>query len=629
MSHIRLDEKNNVNDPGSYVLEKKRPLSIKGFNILIPIAVLLIITNIVLAALYLSGVFENSSENSEDYEYLQNEEYLSGSDEYLTGSIPPNMLFLLGDDIGFSDISANGGLFDTPNIDELVTGGVSFTDFHTHDLCTPTRVAFLTGRYAWKTGLQYAGVVHGMYTGHIPLKDKTFAEVTKEMGYDNYYVGRWGVGYASWDYTPLGRGWDRFLGYFGPEQGYYYHNSNQGDWYGVYDFWDMTEPGLEANKSYSEDIFLDRTLQWLEEANEKGKPFTFVYGSQTSHDPIEVDNPSLYPPIIWTECEQVDPTYKGREYYCNKVKYLDFVWGIILDYLKETGMWDNMLVLTTSDNGATPYTGTDWSGWGSNWPYRGGKSTYWEGGIKNWAGMSGGLLPNEYQGTTFDSLTHIADIATTAMRLSMTQSEYEARGTLTGTSYVVDGKNLFSFEHHELIVLNVQPQFVPTGQDPGEFDYGATDGEWKFIVGVWDSAGLGCGWYNFPGYGILDKVFTPELYAVAGGNCSHGCLFHLETDPYEYRDLSGEYSEVQNYFAHLIDAIYLGGFDEAYHPGQPFETDYRGWQADNIMRPYLNPHASHDYQERLSLAENVGNYDYNNFSQFWYGDYEGDGSPFD
>jgi len=628
MSDARLEETNNGNEQGSYVLEKMKISIMGGINIFIPLSVSLVITNILLS-LYVSDVFENSSEDSQDDDYIQDAKYLTTDDEWLTGSTAPNMLFLLADDMGWSDISANGGQFDTPNIDELVTGGVELTNFHTHDLCTPTRVAFLTGRFAWKAGLQYASVIHGMYTGHIPAEDKTFAEITREMGYDNYYVGRWGVGYASWEYTPLGRGWDKFLGYFGPEQGYYYHNSNQGDWEGVYDFWDMTEPGLNANKSYSEDIFLDRTLHHLEEARKKGKPFTLTYGSQTPHDPIESDKPSLYPPIVWTECEQEDSEYMGREYYCNKVKYLDHVWGIIIDYLKETGMWDNMIIFTTSDNGATPYTGTDWSGWGCNWPYRGGKNTFFEGGIKNWAGMTGGLVPSEYQGTTFDSLTHITDIAATAMRLSMRQSEFLARESLTGTSKGVDGKNLFVFEHHEFIVHNVLPQFIPTGQDRGEFDYGATDGEWKFLVGPWDTVGLGKGWYNFPGYGVFDKVHAPNLYTDAGGNCSHGCLFHIETDPYEYKDLSSEYSEIAKYFSNLMDALYLGGFDDSYHSGQPFETDYRGWQADNIMRPYLNQYAANEYRDRIGSIDYNDDYDYQNFNKFWLGDYEGDGNPFD
>jgi len=630
MSHVRLEGKTDDNVHGSYVLDKKRNSSRAGFNVFIIISIFLFITNVFLA-LYLFW-FDSSTEDSRDNEYLSS--VLSGlnedshGDQYLTGSVAPNMLFLLADDMGWSDISANGALYETPNIDELVTGGIQYTDFHTHDLCTPTRVAFLTGRFVWRTGLQYPHVVKGLYTGHIPMDEKTFAEVTKEMGYDNYYVGRWGVGYASWNYTALGRGWDKFLGYFGPEEGYYNHTAGQGEWWNVYDFFDMKEPGWRYNGTYSEDIFLKRTLEHFEEAQNKGKPFTLVYGSQTAHSPIDEDWPSAYPPITWEECEEENTEYWGRELYCNKVKYLDYIWGIILDYLKETGMWDNMLIFTTSDNGGTPYTGTDWYGWGCNWPLRGGKSTYFEGGIKNWFGMTGGLVPSEYKGTTFDSLTHITDIAATAMRLSMTQSEFKARKSLTGTSKVVDGKNLFAFEHHELIVHNVIPYILPSVASWGEFDYAATDGEWKYIVGVWDETGFGTGWYNAPGYGIIDKHHEPEAFGEAGGNCSDGCLFHITTDPSEQHDLAMEYSEITVYFALLIDAIYRGGFDDSYHPGQPFEPDYRGWQEDDVVRPYLNPDAVEDYQKRLSSITNNDNYDYQSFSQFWFGDYEGEGDPF-
>jgi len=287
-----------------------------------------------------------------------------------------------------------------------------------------------------------------------------------------------------------------------------------------------------------------------------------------------------------------------------------------------------MLIFTTSDNGAVPYTGRDWTGWGCNWPYRGGKQTYWEGGIKNWFGITGGLVPKEYQGTTFDELTHISDIAATAMRLSMTHSEYEARGSLTGTSNRVDGNNLWTFEHHDLIIFNVLPQFVPSVSIRGELDCAATDGEWKFIMGTWDESGIGNGWYSYPGLDIVDKFNSPDVFNEAGGNCSTGCLFHITSDQYEYHDLSSDYPEITNYFNFLLDAIYRGGFDESYHSGQPFESDYRGVQADGILRPYLNPNSLDEYHERLSSTSNNNVYDYGNFSLFWFGEYDGVDSPF-
>merc|ERR550534_1787411 len=541
-------------------------------------------------------------------------------DTYLTGSIAPNMLFLLADDIGWSDISLNGGEYDTPHIDELITGGVQLTNFYSHALCTPSRMAFLTGRYAWKLGVQYPEVIHGMMTGHIPSDEKTFAEVTKEMGYDNYYIVRWGVGYASWDFTPLGRGWDYFMGYFGLEGGYYNHTADHfGEWLSVYDMWDMTEPYIDANMTYSEDLFLARTIEYLKKAKSIGNPFTLTYASQTVHAPIDDDWPTFYPPIVWNECSDL---WKGREYFCNKVKYLDYSWGLLIDFLKESGMWDNMVIFITSDNGALPFTEQDiYTDWGCNWPLRGGKVTHFEGGIKVWAGLTGGLVPYDYQGATFDSLTHITDFAATAMRLSMTQTEYNERKSLTGTEKVIDGNNIFSFEHHDLIVHNVKPHYVPSWVREEGFDYAATDGEWKYIVGVWDSAAQGHGWYNFPGHGVIDQDNDPLMYSEAGGNCTHGCLFHLMTDPNEYHDVSNEYSDIALYFSDMIDAIYMGGFDDSYHSGQPYEEDYRGWMADNILRPYLNGVAKDDYDARVESTYSKIDYDYSDSQLSYSSDY--------
>jgi len=236
-------------------------------------------------------------------------------------------------------------------------------------------------------------------------------------------------------------------------------------------------------------------------------------------------------------------------------------------------------------------------------------------------------VPKEYQGTTFDELTHISDIAATAMRLSMTQSDFEARGSLTGTSKIVDGNNLWLFEHHELIIYNVLPQLIPSSCSRDELDYAATDGEWKFIMGTWDSSGMGNGWYNYPGLGWVDRVNSPDIFSEAGGNCSIGCLFHIVSDQYEYHDVSSDYPEIMDYFNFLLDAIYRGGFDDSYHSGQPFEYDYRGVQADGILRPYLNPDSLDEYHERLSSISSVDKYNYQNFSLFWIGEYGAD-SPF-
>jgi len=147
-------------------------------------------------------------------------------------------------------------------------------------------------------------------------------------------------------------------------------------------------------------------------------------------------------------------------------------------------------------------------------------------------------------------------------------------------------------------------------------------------MGNWDGSGMGDGWYNYPGLGVLDKLNAPDIFCEAGGNCSAGCLFHIITDQYEFHDVSSDYPEIMDYFNFLLDAIYRGGFDESYHSGQPFEVDYRGVQADGILRPYLNPNSLDEYRERLSSTTHNDDYDCENFSLCWFGEYDGEESPF-
>jgi len=228
---------------------------------------------------------------------------------------------------------------------------------------------------------------------------------------------------------------------------------------------------------------------------------------------------------------------------------------------------------------------------------------------------------------TIDFPTHITDFATTAMRLSMTETQFNERDTLTGTDKIVDGLNLYDYEHHELIIHNVKPQYIPSWMSEEAFDYAVTDGEWKYMVGVSDASAQGHGWYHFPGYGVIDKETDYDTYSEGGGNCSHGCLFHITTDPFEWHDVSDVYGEIADYFSDLINAIYNGGFDESYHSGQPYEEDYRGWMADNILRPYLSDGAIDDYDGRV-YSNSDTEYDYAASKRSWDSDYDGENNPF-
>ena len=112
----------------------------------------------------------------------------------------PNIVFILCDDLGYGEISAlnvnpDVGKIETPNVDRLVSEGMTFTDMHSgSSVCTPTRYGLLTGRYAWRTKLQ-SGVVQGHAPCLIDSQTLTIAEMLKEMGYTTGIVGKWHLNY--------------------------------------------------------------------------------------------------------------------------------------------------------------------------------------------------------------------------------------------------------------------------------------------------------------------------------------------------------------------------------------------------------------------------------------------------
>ncbi len=106
----------------------------------------------------------------------------------------PNILFLVIDDLGMTDLSYKGAEYSTPVIDELARNGIDFTRYYTHEVCTPTRAAIMTGKYAWKTGLQMPDTLMPTCTGHIPFDTPTLAELLKKQGYETHMMGKWHLG---------------------------------------------------------------------------------------------------------------------------------------------------------------------------------------------------------------------------------------------------------------------------------------------------------------------------------------------------------------------------------------------------------------------------------------------------
>ena len=124
----------------------------------------------------------------------------------------PNILFLVIDDLGYTDVGYHGAEFTTPNIDALASEGIDLQNYYVSLDCTPTRSSFMTGRYAWHVGLQNPTTLRPGTKGGLPLTQATIAEQLRKAGYNTQMVGKWHLGFANWNQTPTARGFNQWLG---------------------------------------------------------------------------------------------------------------------------------------------------------------------------------------------------------------------------------------------------------------------------------------------------------------------------------------------------------------------------------------------------------------------------------
>jgi hypothetical protein len=128
----------------------------------------------------------------------------------------PNIVFVLIDDWGYNDVGFRSSYLSwtTPTFDKLAKESILLTNYYTYEICTPSRGAFLTGRYPSRYGMTYLGP-------ELPLDETTIAQELKSAGYRNYLIGKWHVGQSSYQHFPNSRGFDYFYGFLGGEIDYY------------------------------------------------------------------------------------------------------------------------------------------------------------------------------------------------------------------------------------------------------------------------------------------------------------------------------------------------------------------------------------------------------------------------
>lgn len=304
----------------------------------------------------------------------------------------PNILLIVADDLGYADLGSFGGDIDTPNLDELARQGIRFSRFHSAPFCAVSRAMFLSGNNNHVAGMGVQGLntdVQG-YEGHLTERIIPFPALLQKAGYLTFMAGKWHLGLRPED-NPHQKGFDHSFVLLESSGNHY---SSKGIW-ADNPISPYTEDGIETTwkeGEYSTDVYTDKLISFISQSQEENRPF-FGFAAYTSpHWPLQVDEkywkkykgrydegyealkekrfeslkkagmiaenavlPPSHPNIKpWDSLSPEEQKKEARkmELYAGMVDNLDYNVGRLINYLKETGQYENTLIVFMSDNGA-------------------------------------------------------------------------------------------------------------------------------------------------------------------------------------------------------------------------------------------------------------------------------------
>ncbi len=308
----------------------------------------------------------------------------------------PNVVLILADDLGYTDISPFGSEIDTPNIARLAAEGLSFTNYHTAGSCAPARAMLLTGVDSHRNGvpnipeaLPPEQLTYEHYQGVLNDKVVTLASMLQAGGYHTYMTGKWHLGHTP-ELLPSARGFDRTIamadtGADNWEQRTYLPIYEQANWYA--DGQQHTLP----DDFYSSQYFIDKTIEFISSNVEDDKPFFAYIPFQAVHMPVQAprefsdkytgvydegwtvmrnkrrvaaERAGIIPQgteavvtpgtLDWDSLSAEQKRHHARrmEVYAGMVDAMDMHIGRLMNYLESIGEYDNTIFIFTSDNGA-------------------------------------------------------------------------------------------------------------------------------------------------------------------------------------------------------------------------------------------------------------------------------------
>lgn len=301
------------------------------------------------------------------------DDYLNGVDKNASSS-SPNILFIMMDDLGYGDVSLNGAIYDTPNIDSIGENGLNLTNFYSaYSVCSPARFAALTGRYPYRgyadnviyptvdtlspfaqtrifNSIEMGNNADGMLGDEI-----TFAETFKAAGYATGAFGKWHLGDYG-EYLPTNQGFDYFYGshHVNDMKPFYHVTEENGEWEIAHGTDELKDQSMATKWIH------DEITAWITEKAQADEPFLAYYASPWPHGPVYAG-------------DDFDGT-TGMGTYVDCVTEFDHYLGILFDTMEDLGILEDTIIVFTSDNGPALE--------GSVADLRGGKYLAYEGGQK-------------------------------------------------------------------------------------------------------------------------------------------------------------------------------------------------------------------------------------------------------
>lgn len=472
-----------------------------------------------------------------------------GATQAAAESVPaperPHIVFVLVDDWGFSDIGHRNPAVLTPNFDELVRSGSILDRHYVFKYCSPSRASFLTGRWP-----------HHAHQWNIPpnatagtnLNMTMLPAKLKQAGYATHMVGKWHQGFFQTEYLPMSRGFDSSSGFLtGAED-----HMNQTN-HCLTDFWKNKAPD-GRNGSYDAYHYRD-DLRYIVQEHDPATPLFVYLPLHNVHGPYEA-------PEEWLDKYAENSTCAARRMLQAMVSVADNVTGTLVEELKAKDMWDKTIIVVSADNGGIGQSG-------SNYPLKGAKMSFFEGGIRANAFVSGGVLPESTRGTTNKGFIHISDWYPTFCKMAGVSSDDSGEG-----KYPVDGLDVWPIVSgqnfttpHEFFAIGYN--FSTAHPDQGALIMG----DYKLIVGQQDQI-------------IHNPMDHPCSRKPAKDSCIPHCLYNIIEDPSEYNELSQSHPDV-------LSSL-LAKYNE--YSAEPQSTRDQGWHSENDLP--TNPNACTEVGEK-------------------------------